>query len=87
MISIEVQAQTEVDEIIEEFLSTEANLWESLSRNGILSKDTPENIKAAILNKDVEYLGLILYSQIIAYALSSNQNSLDLTQKQIKNYQ
>lgn len=81
MISIEVQTQTEIDETIEEFVSTESNIWEALSRNGILSKDTPENIKAAILNKDVEYLGLILYSQIIAYALSSNQNSLDLTQR------
>jgi len=87
VISIEVQAQTEFDEILEEFLSTESNIWESLSRNGILSKDTPDNIKSAILNKDVEYLGMILYSQIIAYALLVNQNSLDLTKTNIKNYQ
>lgn len=86
MISIEVQAQNEIDETIEEFVSTESNIWEALSRNGILSKDTPDNIKAAILNKDVEYLGLILYSQIIAYALMSNENSLDLT-KNIRNIQ
>jgi len=78
VVKIEVKTQTEIDEIIEDFLSTEANLWESLSRNGILSKDTPENIKAAILNKDVKYLGLILYSQIIAYALLSKKKSLDL---------
>jgi len=78
VINIQIQAQKEIDEIIEDFLSKESNLWESLSRNGILSKDTPDNIKAAILNKDIEYLGLILYSQIIAYALLSNKKSLDL---------
>lgn len=74
MITVKVQTPSELDEILKEFLLVDGNLWEAISKKGTLSKDTEDNIKNAILQKDIEYLGIIIYSQVIVWALQHKEN-------------
>lgn len=79
MINLEIKAQTEIDEAINEFLANDENLWLAIGKYGALSKDTAQALRSAIETKDFAYFGLILYSQIVAYAMAQKDKSLYLS--------
>ena len=86
MIHLEITTKTTLDEILEEFLSLDSNVWDALSESCALTDETPENIRTAILTKNIEYLGLIIYGQILASALSRAEMGVELHKKLLKNY-
>lgn len=79
MINLQIKPKTDIDAIVEQFIESDASLWLALGQEGILSKDTTKAVKEAIKTHDYSYLGLILYSQVIAFALSTKENGVDLS--------